>query len=348
MSAPLVEVVRGGLVEALHRGDIAVVDAAGRLRASVGNPAAVSYWRSAAKPFQAMPLLYRGGISRWALAPEDVALICGSHSGEPVHVDRVSALLERFGCRTEDLSCGVHSPLDTERADALIRTGSEPNVLHNNCSGNHAGMLALAIQLGSDRAGYTAPEHPAQREILRNVALFTGLDTDEIELGVDGCGAPCYGISVHHMALAYARLMASGLVGEPHASAAAVVRDAMLAEPYLVGGRSRFDTDLIAAGRGRLLAKGGAGGVECVGLVEGVGVAVKVEDGTSGPSAGRPGSVATIEVLRQLGVLDRGQIEALGAHARPRLRALSGRDVGHVRPVFTLATADDRDTLVTT
>lgn len=348
MSEPLVEVVRGGLVEAVHRGDIAVVDSAGTVRASVGDTATMGYWRSAAKPFQAMPLLYGGAIFRWTLSPEDVALICGSHSGEPVHVERVRALLERIGCSAEDLSCGVHPPLDAEAAAALIRNGSEPDVLHNNCSGNHAGMLALAIQLRSHRAGYAAAEHPAQRKILRNVALFTGLDTDDIELGVDGCGAPCYGISVYHMALAYARLMTSDVVGEPQASAAAVVRDAMVAEPYLVGGRSRFDTDLMVAGRGRILAKGGAGGVECVGLAEGVGVAVKIEDGTSGPTAGRPGSVATIEVLRQLGVLDRGQIEALGEHARPRLRALSGRDVGHARPVFTLRTADDRDSLVTT
>lgn len=346
MSAALVEVVRGELVEAVHRGDIAVVDAAGTVRASVGDPATVTYWRSAAKPFQAMPLAYTGAISRWGFAPEDVALICGSHSGEPVHVERARALLERIGCSAEDLSCGVHPPLDAEHAAALIRNGSGPNVLHNNCSGNHAGMLALAIQLRSDRAGYAAPEHPAQREILRTVALFTGLHPDDIGLGVDGCGAPCYAISVYHMALAYARLMTPDVVGEPQASAAGTVRDAMLAAPYLVGGRSRFDTDLVAGGGGRSLAKGGAGGVECVGLSEGIGVAVKVEDGTSGPSAGRPGSVATIEVLRQLGVLDPGQIEALGEHARPRLRALSGRVVGHARPVFALRAGDEGDPVV--
>ncbi len=348
MSAPLVEVVRGELVEVVHRGDIAVVDASGRVRASVGDTATITYWRSAAKPFQAMPLLYGGGISRWALSTKDVALICGSHSAEPVHVEQARALLERIGCSADDLSCGIHPPLDVEHAAALIRAGSEPNALHNNCSGNHAGMLALAMLLRAERAGYASSEHPAQREIVRNVALFTGLDTDDIELGIDGCGAPCYGISVYHMALAYARLMTPEVVGEPHASAAGTVRDAMLAEPYLVGGRCRFDTDLIAAGRGQALAKGGAGGVECVGLAQGIGVAVKVEDGSSVPSAGRPGSVATIEALRQLGVLDGAQIEALGEHASPRLRALSGRDVGHVRPVFTLRAADDPVPLVAT
>lgn len=346
MSAPLVDVVRGELIEARHRGDIAVVNATGALRAFVGEPSTVAYWRSAAKPFQAMPLLYEGAMSRWGLTPEDIATVCGSHSGEPVHVERVRALLERIGCSPEELSCGAHPPLDAQYAAALARTGSEPNVLDNNCSGNHAGMLALAIELGADRVGYAAPEHPAQREILRNVALFTGLDSDDIALGVDGCGAPCYGISLYRMALAYARLMTPEVVGEPQANAAGLVRDAMLAQPYLVGGRDRFDTDLIAAGRGRLLAKGGAGGVECVGLAEGVGIAIKVEDGTSGPSAGRPGSVVAIEVLRQLGALDAAQITALGEHASPRLRTWSGRDVGHARPVLTLRAAEARGPVV--
>lgn len=337
MSAPLVELVRGDLVEAVHRGDIAVVDVAGTLVASVGETSTVAYWRSAAKPFQVMPAVSGGALARWDLGVEDVALMAGSHSGELIHVQRVGALLERMGCSADDLGCGIHPPLDAVSAAALNRTGAEPDVRHNNCSGNHAGMLALALQLGVDSAGYPSPDHPVQQEILRNVARFTGLATDQIALGVDGCEAPCYGISVYHMALAYARLMQPDGIEEPQSSAARTVRDAMLAKPYLVGGRGRFDTDLMDVAGGRVLAKGGAGGVECLGLAEGIGVAVKVADGTSGPSPARPGSVAAIEVLCQLGVLDPTAVEALGEHARPRLRTWSGHEVGHARPVFALS-----------
>ncbi len=339
MSAPLVEVVRGELVEAVHRGHIAVVDVNGTMSAAVGDPETVTYWRSAAKPFQAMPAVYGGAASHWGLAAEDLALMSGSHNGEPIHVERVGALLQRLGRSVADLSCGVHPPLDSESATALTRAGEQPNILHNNCSANHTGMLALATQLQADVVGYEMSDHPAQQEIVRNVARFTDLEPADIPLGVDGCGAPCYGISVYRMALAYARLMRPEGLGEPAAGAARAVRNAMLAHPYLVAGRGRFDTDVMAAAGCRVLAKGGAGGVECLGLAEGVGVAVKVDDGTSGPSAGRPGSVAAIEVLRQLGVIDQAQVEALGEHARPRLRTLSGRDVGLARPVFTLEPA---------
>lgn len=339
MSAPLVEVVRGGLVEAAHRGTIAVVDTNGTMSASVGDPETVTYWRSAAKPFQAMPAVYCGATARWGLAAEDLAVMTGSHNGEPVHVERVGAFLQRLGRCATDLSCGVHQPLDPESAAVLAKAGEEPNVLHNNCSGNHVGMLALAIQMQADIVGYELPDHPAQQEIVRNVATFTDLDVADILLGVDGCGAPCYGISLHRMALAYARLMRPEDLGEPVAVAARAVRDAMLAHPHLVAGRGRFDTDVMAIAGGRVLAKGGAAGVECLGLAEGIGVAVKVADGTSGPSAGRPGSVAAIEVLRELGVVDQTQVEALGDHAQPRLRTLTGREVGVARPVFTLERA---------
>lgn len=334
-SPPLVEVLRDGLVDERHRGTVALVDAAGVLHGSVGDPATtIGYWRSSAKPFQAMPVVSSGAAERWALGSEDLALISGSHSGEPIHTEAVAALLERIDCRSDDLACGVHPPLDAESAAALVRAGSRPSVLHNNCAGNHAGMLALAKQLGTDTAGYESPDHPAQREILENVSRFTTLPTDQIAVGVDGCGVPAYGISVYHMALAFARLVAPEDVAEPYASAAGAVRDAMLGHPYLVAGRERFDTELMRTGAGRLLAKGGAGGVQCVGIAGGLGLALKLEDGTTGPSPARPGSVAVIDALRQAGALDDAQVAALGEHARPVIRTLAARAVGVSRPVF--------------
>ncbi len=339
MSEPLVEVVRGPLVEAVHRGDLAVVDISGVLRASVGDPETkVSYLRSSAKPFQSMPLVYGGAAARWAFDAEDLAVCCASHNGEPVHTDRIASLLERIGVTPADLACGAHPPLYRDAAAALARDGVAPSALHSNCSGLHTGMLAQARQLGIDTRGYESPSHPVQQEVLANVSRFTGLAPADIAVGVDGCAAPCYGVSLYHMAFAYARLMDPRDLSEPYASAAGAIRAAMTGHPHLVAGTGRFDTAVMRLGKGLVVAKGGASGVQCVGIAGGVGVAVKIEDGAEGhASPARPTTVAAIEALRQLGALDDTQVAALGEHAHPIMRTVAGEAVGEARPAFTLA-----------
>lgn len=334
MSEPLVEQVRGSLVEAIHRGDLAVVDFRGTLLASVGDPLAkITYWRSAAKPFQALPLIHSGAAARWNLSPSDLALIAGSHNGEPTHVDQASAILAKLDCHQSDLACGTHPPLAQEAADELRRRGAEPSVLHHNCSGNHIGMLALAQHLGAPRSGYTAPDHPVQAAILETVSRFTGLAARDMVIGVDGCGVPCFGTSVYHLAYAFARLMGPAQLGPEWSGAAHEIRTAMGGHPYLVAGRGRLDTDLMQTAD--VIAKGGAAGVQCVGLPGGVGVAIKIEDGSTGPPPA-PGAVATVAALQQLGVLDPVQGAALRAHARPVLHTPTGEEVGDVRPAFEL------------
>lgn len=338
--APIVEVVRGPLVEATHFGAVAVVRASGELIGQVGNPHRLrTYWRSAAKPFQTMPLVYTGAADQFGLTPADVAICCGSHNGEPHHVRRVARLLDKAGVGPGHLVCGAHPPLHPESAEALQRQGAEPTALHHNCSGLHAGMLLLAVHLGADLEGYALPDHPVQREISSTIGHFTDLDPAEIILGVDGCGVPCHGLSLYRMALAYARLMnPAGAVPGRHAAAAEAIRAAMTAHPSEVAGTGRFDTDLIAATHGAVLAKGGASGVQCAGLVSGTGYALKVGDGATGPSSpGRPTAVATLETLRQLDVLDGPAREATAAHARPLLTTEQGEEVGHARPVFDLS-----------
>lgn len=337
MTEALVEVVRGELLEACHRGRVAVVDATGRVRAAVGDAAGrVVYWRSSAKPFQAMPLVSSGAAARWKLSSEDLALICASHSGEPSHVARLTTLLERLSFRASDLTCGAHPPLNPDAAAALLRAGREPTVLHNNCSGNHIGMLALARHLGVDPSRYASPGHPVQRELLQSVLRFSGLTAEEVVIGVDGCGVPTYGTTVTQMALAFARLMEPTDIEKSHADAARTVRDAMMAHPEIVGGTGRFDTDLMRIGRGRLLSKGGAGGVECIGIIGGTGLSIAVEDGAGPASPGRPTAVAAIEALRQIGALDQVDLRSLSSHARPSIRTVAGKPVGEARPVFTL------------
>jgi L-asparaginase II len=338
VSAPLVEVTRGSIVDELHRGDIAVVADDGELRFSVGNPRGkVAYWRSSAKPFQVMEVVASGAAERFGFSAEDIALAASSHNGERVHVERAASMLERIGCSVADLECGAHPPFDAASARALERAGERPTALHSNCSGKHAGMLALAAHLGVARAGYRFPEHPVQQLMLDNVARFSGVSRDEIVIGIDGCGVPCFGTSVDAMARAFARLMAPDeSIPQRYASAAAVVREAMMAHPYLVAGRDRLDTDLMRAVPGVLVSKVGAGGVQCVGLRGGLGLAIKTEDGGAGATT-PPAGIAALEALRQLGVLDAAALSALDGHAHQRVTTVAGEPAGEARAAFALA-----------
>lgn len=339
LSEVLVEVVRGDLVEAIHRGVVAVVAADGRLLASVGYPhRKMAYWRSSAKPFQSMPLVYLGVAERFGLDSADLAICTSSHNGEPEHVARVASVLAKLGLSPERLACGTHTPLHGGAADDLGREGRSPSVLHNNCSGLHAGMLATALHTGADLPGYANGAHAVQQEILENIGRFTGLEQEQIVVGVDDCASPCHGLSIYHMALAYARLMApAGFVEDRYAAAAGTIREAMTAHPWLIAGSGRLDSDIMNAGAGSLVAKGGASGVECVGVAGGIGIALKLEDGATGPAAtGRPTTVALLEALRQHGVLDPSEHERLREHAAPVLTTREGAAVGSARPAFTL------------
>ncbi len=339
LSELLVEVVRGPLVEAIHRGTMAVVDASGALLASVGDPRRkVTYLRSAAKPFQSMPLVLSGAADRFDLAPEDLAIACASHNGEPRHVEQVTSLLAHLQVDSGQLACGTHPPLLPSAAQDLEREGLVPSVLHNNCSGLHAGMLGLARQLDVPTSGYNLSGHPVQAAVVQNIARFAGLDPGEVILGEDDCAAPCHGISVYHMALAYARLMRpEGRFDDETVGAARVIRETMMGNSWLIAGTGRLDTDLMEAGSGAILAKGGASGVQCVGVESGIGFALKIEDGATGPAApGQPTAAATVEALRQLGILDPERDERLQRHARPSLRDRHGHEAGHARPVFDL------------
>jgi L-asparaginase II len=340
MSTALTEQIRGGMVDDIHRGDVAVVAADGTLLQLVGDPRGkLAFWRSSAKPFQAMPFVASGAAERFGFSTEDIALVAASHGGEPIHVDRAASMLERVGFEVEDLACGAHLPLDPEAQHVLERSDVPPTALHNTCSGKHIGMLGLAEYLGAPHGGYRFPEHPVQVAVLENVARFSGVSVEDVTLGLDGCGVPCFGTSVYHLALAFARLMTpEEYVDEPYAGAAGMVREAMLDHPYLVAGRLRTDTELMQAVPGRLLSKVGAGGVQCAGLRSGIGIAVKLEDGASVTAAGQPAGVVMLEVLHQLGELDEGTLAELGRHARPQVETVAGEVAGEVRPVFTLAT----------
>jgi L-asparaginase II len=265
---------RGDVVESVHRVSAAVVDRDGTVLASAGDPDRVTFWRSAAKPFQALPLVEDGVLARFGLGGPELALACASHSSEPVHLAVADRFLAAIGCTEDDLACGPHPPLGPEVARAVVVAGTRLTARWSNCSGKHAGMLALARHHGWPTAGYHEAGHPVQERILQVVLRWTGLERRQLRLGRDGCTAMSFALPLRHMAHAYARLAGSV---EP---AAIAVRDAMMTHPELVGGEHRFCTELMRALPGVILAKVGAAGIYSAAVVPAqVGIALKIEDG---------------------------------------------------------------------
>jgi L-asparaginase II len=275
----------------------------------------VTFWRSAAKPFQALPLVIDGVVDALRLTPRDLALACASHSSEPPQVELVRGFLAKIGCREADLACGPHTPLSEAVAQDYRARGATLTAVHSNCSGKHTGMLALAKHRGWPIANYVAADHPVQRRCLEEVSRWSGVAQDKIGTGVDGCGVVCYALPVRAMALAYARLGR----GTPHA---AQIVAAMLAHPELVAGEGRPCTELMRAFPGRVVAKVGAEGVYSALIVEeGLGVALKVADGY-----GAAAVLALGAVLDELGLGE----PPPGLRARP-IRNSRGLVVGDMR-----------------
>jgi L-asparaginase II len=317
-----------------------VVTPEGRLVARLGDQTLATFVRSAAKPFQALPLLLAGGAERFALSDADLALICASHSGTPEHVARAEGLLARGGFTAGDLLCGAHPPFDRAAAQALRRAGEAPTALHNNCSGKHAGMLLACRLLDLPAAGYTAPGHPLQQRILDQLARCCGLFHEEIGIGVDGCSVPSYHLPVAAAARGYAALADPRAAGLPEEVAAAVERvvRAMTGEPGLVAGPGRFTTRLMAETGGRVLGKEGAEGFYGV-AVRGpvaLGVALKIADGGERCRDG-----VVIDLLRRMGSLSSGEFQALADLYRPVLTNHRGLEVGEVVPEVDLEACDD-------
>lgn len=333
MQPSLVEVTRAGAVESRHRVHVAVVDAGGALRAWSGEPELRTFWRSAAKPFQALPLVEDGAFERFELTPAELALACGSHAGTAEHVRTAESILAKTGCSAEQLACGPHPPFDRTARRALEEEGLEPVRLHNNCSGKHAGMMALARARGWEVEGYHLPGHPVQARLLEEVSRWTGMPAEAIGVGTDGCGVVCFALPLRQMAFAFAALSAAARRGE---AAPAAVVDAMTSHPEMVAGRGRICTELARLSEGRLFAKVGAEGVYCVGVPGAeLGIAVKVEDGSA-----RAVAPAVAGVLRELDLIEEDDFGALHAQVFQETRNTRGEVTGEVRPAIRLRAAD--------
>jgi L-asparaginase II len=334
---PLARVYRGGHIESFHSGSIAVVDGNGRLLAFAGDPSFVTCLRSAAKPFQALPLLENGGGEEFDLKPEEIALTCGSHGGEAIHVSAAAALLRKGDFDEEDLLCGAHVPYDEKAAADLRAAGESPSALHNNCSGKHAGMLLATQMMDVPSARYIDLEHPLQQSMRESIAEYAGLASGDVPVAIDGCGVPAFFLSLYRTAFAYARLMQST------DDAPARVVDAMTQFPYYVGGAWTITTPLMQAFGGELLAKEGAEGVYAMAIAPrlterlevaddaAVGIAMKVADG----SMTRGRNPVILKTLELLGV-DLTSRRELDRYREWPLRNVAGVLVGEVRAEFEL------------
>src|ERR1043166_636372 len=336
----LVEVKRGSITESRHRGYIVAVEPDGNIVASLGDPRYVTFLRSSAKPSQALPLLLTGAADHFGFTDPEVALAWASHNSETKPTEIAASMLKKIGLGPEALKCGVHEPYSVEAAAELRARGEEPNVLHNNCSGKHIGMLAVALHIGAPIENYDSPESPVQKAIADVVSEFTGVPVTDMAVGTDGCGAPIFGITMRAMALAYARLVS------PPANFDQATRDAcerivrvMTTYPELIGGTSqRLDTEVMRAARGRVVSKVGAEGVYTAGVKpceewpNGLGLALKIEDGDD--KRARP--TVVIEALRQLGVLRDESLEAVAKYAFFPVTNRRGDVVGEISASFDL------------
>jgi len=328
----LVDEVRGGVVETRHRVHAAVVDRSGRIVAQAGDPELVTFWRSGAKPFQALPLVVDGVADHFGITGAELAICCASHSSEPAQVQLVRDLLAKIGCSERDLLCGPHPPLSAAVAQDYTTRGVRVTAVYSNCSGNHAAMLALARHHGWPVEFYTRVEHPVQQRCLAAVSAWTGVPRHSVGTAVDGCGVVCFALPLRNMAWAYARLsnaergMANAeLMSEPSfriPNSAFRIVEALLRHPDLIAGEGRPCTEMMRAHPGRVVAKAGAAGVYC-GLLtrEGYGIALKIEDGH-----GDAAVLAMSAILAELGV--RPQPEALGSRPIVNTR---GETVGELR-----------------
>ena len=320
-----VVVTRGSLVESRHRVHAAVVDASGTLIAGAHEPRMTTWWRSCAKPFQVMPLLESGGFDQVGWGDDQLVLACASHGGEPEHVAIVEQMLGSIAMEEGDLACGAHEPLAQRGLKILRDAGARPTRLHNNCSGKHAAMLARAFTAGWNTFGYERLDHPVQQGCLREVARWSGVPAERVEQAVDGCGCVVFALPLDAMARSYARLADAARRGEEIPSR---VVHAMQTRPFLLGGTDRFDSALVEATEGQVIAKVGAEGVHTVAIVdEGIGIAVKVDDG-----AMRAQFPAVLTVLQRLGALPPELPPRLAEFQRRPLRNTRGEVVGEVRP----------------
>ena len=323
----LAEVTRGNTVESRHRGAAIVVDADGAIVFSIGDVERPVFPRSAVKAIQALPLFESGAADRYGLSEPEIALAVSSHSGEPLHAETSLAMLRKAGRDAGCLECGAHWPTNEAAARAMAKAGAEPTALNNNCSGKHAGFVCLSCALDEDPAGYVKAGHAVQQAVRGALEDVTGAAHSADRMGTDGCSIPSYAVPLKALALGFARFGTGHGLSPERIKAAARIRKAVAANPFMVAGTGRFDTRAMELLRERIFITTGAEGVYCGALPElGYGIALKCEDG-----AGRAAEVVMAELLRRFVPMDEAVTTAFAPLCETVLKNWNGIEVGRVR-----------------
>jgi L-asparaginase II len=336
LSATLAKVSRGELVESTHPGIVVVADVTGRLLACHGDPEHVVYFRSAAKPFQAVPLVECGAADAFGFGPEELALACASHDATPAHQRGVARMLAKIGLDEDALRCGLAPPPDPQEAARITLGLKAPSQLQCECSGEHAGMLAACRHLGYPLESYIDPDHPLQRRIREIVAQVLRVSEAALVTATDGCRIPTFAAPVQSFAMAYATLanpkQAPAEAGRDLTHPLDRLREAMIAHPALVGGEATLDSDIMALSEGRIVAKLGAEGVLCLAVPErGLGIAIVADDGSS-----RALAPAAVGVIEQLELVEPKIVDTLRERHIETVKTFGGEAVGEMRPAFHL------------
>jgi L-asparaginase II len=306
------------------------VDASGKDVLALGDVETPTYPRSSLKPIQALPLVESGAADAFGTGTEELALACASHSGEPMHTERVAAWLARIGCSESDLACGAHASRYEPVAEAMIKRGERPTRIFNNCSGKHTGFLTVARHWEIATKGYELHDHPVQRAVAETLGEMTGLGPD-MPWGVDGCTAPNFALPLRSFALALAKMADPSSLPPVRGQAAKRIVAAMIAHPELVSGTGRTCAILIQACGGKAAVKTGAEGF-FAGIVpgKGLGIALKIDDG-----AGRAADAVMAVLLEKLHLMDASGDAGKIVHA-PVLNTV-GKQVGERRAAPALA-----------
>ncbi len=341
-SSVLVKIYRNTLVESLHRGRLSIADPQGNELIKLGNSREITFMRSGAKPFQLLSLVEEGIAERYNFTDKELAVMASSHNGEPIHVEAVRSILKKIALDESYLKCGSHFPLSEKYSNELKCKGIEPSPIHNNCSGKHSAMLALAVARGYSLDDYFLPEHPIQKLILKNLSELAELPQREIALATDGCGVPVFALPLYKIAVIYAKLANPSNLEERRNAALKKISEAMRSHPEMVGGsKGRLCTDLMRSFPDKLVAKWGSEGFFGISILpatinkynHGIGIALKIEDGNSDRALGP----AVIEVLRQIGLIDIESLKELKCIHNPKILNHRKEAVGQIKACFSFA-----------
>lgn len=330
--AVLTEEYRGGILDLIHEGYVCVVDEKGTVTGQAGNPEAKVFYRSASKPFQALPVIARNLDKKYGLTDEETVLLSGSHLGEPFHVAAIRSMFRKAGMNLDDLVMNPAAPGSTEANEERIRLGLPKEKIYHNCSGKHTGAMMLQKELDPEHIrDYWKVDSAAQREIRSAIAKLSEYPEADVGIGIDGCGVPVFAVPMRNIAISFKNIACIDTIqDESLRSAAERYIPRIHQYPHMMRGTgylcSRINEDP------NLVAKGGANGVYGIGLKrERMGISFKLKDGTE---AVWP--IIIKEIFKQIGYYREETFAMLDSLNDGTIRNDNGTDVGYCKAVFQL------------